>query len=880
MDLEVSQPAAPTLDSIFESDAKRGAFVYKEVRSSVPRGEYNEFYGTYCTMVARGEPVDVSQIVPEAATLVLGYEGVLDKSKSIELCERIQRAVASEYIVDALSDNYLGCVITVGNEVSYVYMPQVKVVVHEFNTLHFHNMIPDLDEGIFNPMEDEVFPMYGSDDQKYLCCVVDMTLDTPDTPDQYLEDLNVHDKIFHTKIENDIIKATMFKDYEYEGMPETMWLPMILSPDYWRSITRALDKSEAVRQATRTRRRKYPNLNEFINVVPIVDQEWTTDDYIMFLDMWKPDRLYDPVYWKEVGKAFRTMFTSDPRRGLTAWIRYLQDNWTNSRKNVSNLHPSVVRRACTNAYRFLSNTGVDIKTLAWYARIDSPEKYYAWHDKWFTEAFKSSFRNTHRDVAKAAYRLYWLDIIAVKGDKSDIFYKFQNHCIRRDHGFAHVRWLLNNDFLLQYNRFRSDIADAGRDTAIGQEYAKNVYGLIDRVVDSLGNFGFKSRVIGEMADMFHVDGLENFMDQDKELTLLKNGVFVVADGDLHFRDGKPQDYLSTSFGGYYREDYTWDHPDILNAMEWATITFVDPETVTFFWKYFASMYMGGNQDKKLVFFTGSKGNNMKTTWQNMIGLVLGERCIMMPINYYTMGKGKADSAAPAEIRLASGIRLMISEEPDPSAPILTSQAKAITGNGKIWTRGNYQDGREFVPQVKPLIVTNDVPPTHKEPAMEERVLILPFESQMVYGAPATREEQFKARLFPRDPDFDSKLPGMVDGITWINKQFFKVWHSERLKNPPADVVKITKNYWDSVDRFSSFFRDYIIEDQTDSIDSIDLYNKFHKWHGTTYKKLDVPEKDKMVAALSKKFGSEPLNGLWHGYGFRVSQNNTSLRQNK
>lgn len=860
-----------SLDRFFQPDDRYGMFYYKGVKCSVPRGKYNEFYGTYCRMVAQGGMPNVEAILTEASTIVLEYEGVLDIPKAVELCERIQKEVAKEYTVDTLSDNYLGCIVTVGANTSRIYMPNVRVVVNDFNTIHFHNMIPGLDEGVYNLMEETSLPMYGSDDQEFLCCVIDFDCKEGDLSiENSVDDLSQYEHSAHTKVENDVIKATMFADYEYEDMPQTMWLPMVLSPDYWRTVTYAFDKAESTQKQVRERRRQYPDLDKFMATIPITDDKWTISDYENFLNMWDANRLFHPVYWTDVGKAFKTYFRSNPARGLTAWVTLLRDKWKESRKDNLKLVPDLVRRACTKEYRSFGETGVDIKTLAWYGRMDSPVEYYKWHDEWFMQAFGASFRCTHRDIARAFYRLYWLDIVAITGDKQNIFYKFQNHGMRRDYGARNIKSLLNNDFLLQYNRFRSDVADAGRATTAGQDIAKMAFIQLDKVIDSLGNYGFKNKVIGELADMFHVENLAEYMDQDRNLTLLKNGVTVVADGKLHFRAGKPQDYLSTSFGGYYREEYSWDHPDVLNALEWATITFVDPDTITFFWKYLASMFIGGNHDKKLVFFSGKTGNNMKTTWQHQITLVLGERCISMPMNYYTMGKGKADAATPALIRLVNGVRLMFSEEPEATTPIMVSIAKAIVGNDKVFARGNYQDGREFIPQTKAAIICNTVPPIEWEPAMEERVYVLEYKSTVKYGAPTDVKEQFRTRTFPRDPNFDSNLVGMVDAITWIMYQFFPIWWAERLVTPPETVKKATMAYWNSVDRYSMFFKDYIIkEDGGDGIDTMDLYSKFYRWHSSMFKKLDIPDKETVVEAMTKKFGEEPKDGVWADHSFRV-----------
>jgi hypothetical protein len=868
-----------TIGSLLQEDPTLGCFKYNGKICKTAHGKYNELLGTYCALIDMGVKVSLQQLSPEASAVVVGYDAKLDLEASVEFAKDLQLFFQQEYVLDSFSDNLLSCIVTVGDNTTQVHFPYIRVIREDYNNIHFYNLRTSLDENpdLINLMTRDFVPMYGSDDQEYLCCLQDIgLLDTEEpTLQEILLNLEEFSHMNHTKVEFAHSNSSALTSHEYPEMTETMWLPLILSTDYWRTITRKKDKSREVEIEFRCRERNYPDLEAFKYFVPIVDVPWTDEEHTMFVNMWEPNRVFSPIYWTDVGRALRTFWIKDPRRGLTHWVEILRSTWDRSRKDQKALSPDMVRRTCTSLYKTFLPGEVDIHTLAWYARIDSPVDYYKWHDSWFMPAFVSSLRSTHRDMARAFYRMYWLDIISMKGDKSDLFFTFSNHRLTRDYGGSYVKTLMNNDFLLQYNRLRADLGKSRRETVVGQEVAKQVFLSIEKAIDSLGNYGFKTKVLQELADMFRVDNLINYMDQNRELTLLKNGVMVVAGGDLHFREGKPQDYLSKSFGGSYNEEYSWDHPDVEAALEWATITFVDPDTISFFWKFMASMFLGGNNDKKLAFFAGPLGNNMKTTWQNQIALVIGERCISMPINYFTMGKGKADGATPSTIRLAEGCRLMFSEEPEENVPILTSVAKAEVGNEKKYVRGNYQEGRDITPQHKVIIVCNFIPPIHKEPAMQERVIVFPFESQAIYGAPTDRETQMKTRKFPRDPDFNTKLGGMVDANTWIMKQTFHRYWEERLRDPPADVTRITNDYWDSIDRYTMFYKDYIVEDPTDSIDSFDLFNKFSKWHQSTYKKLDIPDKSKVIEAMSHKFGLEPVDGMWHGFGIKVRNSTNS-----
>jgi len=327
--------------------------------------------------------------------------------------------------------------------------------------------------------------------------------------------------------------------------------------------------------------------------------------YMKFISMWDPNRIVSALYWKLIGQAFYTL-TDGTNRGRKGWVDVIKDALTKSRKR-SYMSKVNVQRVCDATYAGIRFDEIDVKTLAWYARIDSPEKYQKWHREWVTDALYASCSATDADVGEAFYREYWLEYMCNAACIGrPVFFKYWRHKLVKDYSGISLRLRMSNSFIRLYYSMRSDVAGQQKKSDVNQATHDLAMERITKTIDRLKSHGFKRCLLGELSEKFHTPGLDNFIDRDPELTLLKNGV-LVADAVINFRDGKPQDYLVKSFSASYKPEYTWDHPAVKAMVDWSFITFVDPETIKFHWKFLASLLRGGNNDKKVMFWSGKTG---------------------------------------------------------------------------------------------------------------------------------------------------------------------------------------------------------------------------------------------------------------------------------
>lgn len=837
-----------------------------EKPGEIRQSHYSQFWTAYCTeLESDADALDVKQLPLETQTLIVTCDAI-PQPKLDSIVRSIQSYLRTALVFDDMSDNDVRCVITVSTDVTRLYFPYCRLVAADIENMYMPAISQlVLGDGVIVQKFHARAPtsLYGSTPEKYLTCLDDVL---PEEENQL--DLSDFDPMDHVQIEQELIDVT----YLPEGKNVTFWLPLLLSINYWRSITRRHNQIPSM-----VRQERYDftyDVTKLVSKMPVEDKPHDLGFYINFIQMWKVDRIVDAAYWKIIGQALYTLERGDSR-GLNGWVSILEQAYKDSTK-PNFITGNDIRKMCTSIYYTFQQDEIDVRSLAECARDDSPLKYEEWHNNWILEAATGSLSGSEAVIGRVFYRIHWLDYVADATDARTIFYKFLDHRLNRTQAGIALRLMISSSFTGLYTAMKANVDKQKLALTANAASCDLAIKMIDDIIDKLGRQRYKRELLGDLAERFSIPNIRKFIDANREITLVKNGVLCVSGHNIIFRRGRLQDYLVKSFGATYNDTYTWSHPRVQEVMRWAFITFIDKDTITFFWKFLASLLRGGNTDKKFFFWSGPMGNNMKTTWQLFVSKICGDKCISMPINYFTMGKGAANNAAPAEVR-REGARLTFSEEPENKTPFLVSIVKSIVGNDKQPGRGLYEETRDIEPQDKTVVVCNYPPPISKESAIEDRVIIIEFGSRVSYNAPKTEDERVKDRHFPRDPLFDRKLPGMVDAGLWIMVQMYSLYSREGITNPPESVLKATREYWKSIDKYNIFFVDNIVKEDSDSLEPFAVYNEFFRWHERTYRRIDVPTKDVVMKELVKLLG-DPVNDLWQGWSLRKKNNAQEQRK--
>lgn len=814
------------------------------------------FWVTYCQLVQDGIAPMVSQIAQETETLIVRCS-YINNSNLDRLVRKVQGHLRNAIVFDPLSDNDFRCVVTSSRTSTSLYFPCCKLVSTEIENIHMPALTLLLHD---DNVDIEPFsatapvPLYGSTAERFVLVKDDVAENEEN--DIELSDFSHFD---HSQVEQELM---LEKDLPIVDGEALFWLPLILSIDYWRTVSRRPGQVASIAKQSGIVY-KY-DVTKLVSHMPVEDKKPDLDFHIHFIKMWKPDRAVDSAYWKVIGQAMHTL-ENGLDRGLSGWISLLESAFKKAPK-PNYLSGHNIRKLCAPVYKTFQVGEVDVRTLAWYAREDSPKKYKEWHDDWVGEALTGSLLKSDAVIGLAFYRYYWLEFMAHVTDQRVVFYKFAYHRLMREQAGIGLRLALSNGFTALYTYMKADVAAQKANLQTNPANCDLAIKQIDEVIDKLGRQRAKKDILGDLSERFNVPNITKFLDASRELTLVKNGVLCVNDKEIRFRAGKPQDYLVKSFGAAYDETYSWQHPKVKEVMDWSFITFIDKDIITFHWKFLASLLRGGNTDKKVLIWSGPTANNMKSTWQKYASIICGEKYTSMPMNFYTMGKGSANNATPAETR-RENCRLTISEEPENKVPLMPSILKSVSGNDDQYARELYAEGRIISYQDKILIVCNYPPPVAHEAAIEERIINLEFGSKCVWNPPPTRDEQIEQRLFHRDPLFDRKLPGMIDAGLWIMVQMFPIYAREGISQQPRAIVETTKAYWDSINRYKIFIDENMTEDKSESADAFLTFNEFHRWYEHKYKRDEVPLKEIVVKELSARLG-DPVDGAWEGWALR------------
>ena len=151
-----------------------------------------------------------------------------------------------------------------------------------------------------------------------------------------------------------------------------------------------------------------------------------------------------------------------------------------------------------------------------------------------------------------------------------------------------------------------------------------------------------------------------------------------------------------------------------------------------------------------------------------------------------------------------------------------------------------------------------------------RVRVLPFEATFVRpddeeGCPDTFEEQVKAKRFPMDQNFSSKIPDLVEAFTWCLLEHRKTI-KERIE--PEKVRMATALYKKQNDFYRRFMEESIIEEADAMLTLLELYENFCSWYKLEGFRNSAPLKDEVKEYFEGVWGEPRPGNKWKGYRMR------------
>ena len=159
---------------------------------------------------------------------------------------------------------------------------------------------------------------------------------------------------------------------------------------------------------------------------------------------------------------------------------------------------------------------------------------------------------------------------------------------------------------------------------------------------------------------------------------------------------------------------------------------------------------------------------------------------------------------------------------------------------------------------------------YSDKAFWNRVKVLPFETTFVRPGepcPEKYEEQLEQKRFPMDPEFNKKIPGLLEPMCWLLLEHRKSIQGKGRIEP--EKVKLATNMYRKQNDIYRQFIDECIVEADKHLSLTELYEGFLSWYRLGYPKHSVPIRNDVQEYFTKLW-DEPGKGMkWFGYRIKT-----------
>lgn len=579
----------------------------------------------------------------------------------------------------------------------------------------------------------------------------------------------------------------------------------------------------------------------------------TAKELVELLDISRAEKRDE---WLEIGWILYAI-SQGIEEGLQIWIEF-------SQQVPEKFSLEVCLREWSNMYKGNFTLG----SLKYYAKIDSPEDYEVFWKNRLEKMVQKAINGSHNDLAKALYESYSTEYVCASLKPEMWFYYTNHHWEQMEEGIE-LRRKISDDLVFRYSALVKDqfdqLAGADDEDSEGKKGMENRIATIYKLIRNLKSNTFKNAIMKECREVFYDRNFLKRLGKSKNLIALQNGVF---DFTNHvFRPGKPEDYIAFQMPIMYRELNELD-PWVIETNTFFEKVFPDNSIREYFLDRTAELLVGGNKRKHVYFWTG-RGNNAKSVTKSLIQKMLGEYFIDIPNSVLVGQKPKSGQACPELARSDRGVRVAFTQEPNKKDLINTGALKEYSGNDSFYTRTLFEKGGEIEPMFKLIMITNDLPGiTTNDPALWNRLRVIPFESTFNDAPPKDEEEQFRTKTFLKDENFEEKLEHMLEPFFWILvTRYPKI---KKIIYEPSKVKEATDRYRKSQDVYAQFIDERMIKDDTKTINIMDFFQSFREWHKQAFPGISIPNRNDCNDYLTDVWGS-PINYKWSGHRLRTDR---------
>ena len=593
---------------------------------------------------------------------------------------------------------------------------------------------------------------------------------------------------------------------------------------------------------------KYERVKESRNKYAQLTVDEALKEASILLDMISDARSDNRADWLQIGCCLWNISQGDPD-GFSLWLEF------------SERSSKFDEVGCIYTWNSIRESKFTIGTLMYFAKQDNPDLYSQHVKTKSNNILKETILNGgHNDFARLLYNEYETEFVCTS-IASKIWYQFKDHIWKEDDMGTHLRERISapNGIILQ--KLKSIISTIGDKMADEEtETIKEMQQKLKKAGDLIRgckSATTKDNIMKEAREVFYNPNFYDMLNKDPYLIAFKNGVYDFT--HMLFRPGKPEDYLSNHMPIDYIDFGSLESPKVVQVLDFFRKVFPNNAIRDYFLDQICQVFVGGNHDKVVLFWTGV-GNNGKTVTQTLFEKVLGKFAIKFNTTVITGKKQQNGSANPEMARAGGGVRWAVMEEPNPDEMINAGTLKWLTGNDTYWARDLYESGKktkEITPLFKLHIICNKLPPIKDaDQAVRNRVRVIPFESTFVpeNEAPESLDEQFEKKIFPMDKDFAQKIPSMTEALAWFMiDRYKKLPKGDRVA--PPEVTVATDAYMRDNDIFKQFEIQRVCVKPDAKLRPTTLYDNFKDWFRDECPGQTVPTRSTVITYFNNKWGT-------------------------
>lgn len=513
--------------------------------------------------------------------------------------------------------------------------------------------------------------------------------------------------------------------------------------------------------------------------------------------MLKPERAYTYKEWIKWGMCLKSISNTDECLGI--WIEFSKQ---------SPKHAKEAEGECKKEWRGLNPQSITEGTLRHFAKLDNPKAYAEMMKDDLAQLVYEARTVTHTDVAKVVHKLYSDRFVCCYMDEKPCWYEFKNHRWEKCPNAVSLKLLISNEvsklFVATASKYFSMASEAADDTE--QERFTNLGKKMTNVSMQLKMASFKANVVSECCLLLAVSDKDFYdkLDSMHHLIGFDNGIFDLK--EMAFRDGVPDDYVSMSVGYDYVEEDTAIQQDLLKFL----MSITPSKDVLEYLLYVLAYKLGGDKFLEQAWFFTGLGRNGKTTITLLLEQALkkGEYYHEGDVSVLTNIRRDANAASSAIMALRNKRVAVFSESEDKDETIKVKVLKQMIGRDLIQGRELYAKRTvEFRPTFSMIFLMNDMPKLSKlEPNLLDKLNVIRFPYRFCDNPKKDSNEK----------QIDKTLKSKFEGDVRYKQQFMRILLDSYAKHkigegntmqPPEEVKKETKAYFDENDEVGMWFKD-------------------------------------------------------------------------